>query len=195
MVIHPEGILCLASPHSNVIRREECWGRKDFLAPVWIWPSGRLGSTCLPSYYFWSWDWWDHLPFPSPGLSKQRLNQSHLHHSSIPLLTLFPCFPVISQRQPCRQEWDTKENPQPALGWARAVPWDSAVSVDSLGGGPRQHHHLASCTPLDSLEKWNCMLSPISREVWTMWLWFTNVTVSGNKRLLLWSKIVNHCQM
>lgn len=144
---------------------------------------------------FWSWDWWDHLPFSSAGLSKQTLNQSHLLHGSIPLLTLFPCFLVVSQRQPCRQEWGRTENPKL---WDELVPYlgaKNAASVDSLGGGPRQHHHLASCTPLDSLEKWNRMLLPISREVWTTWLWYTNVTVSGNKGLFLWSKIVSQCQM
>lgn len=79
---------------------------------------------------FWSWDWWDHLPFPSAGLSKQTLNQSHLLHGSIPLLTLFPCFLVVSQRQPCRQEWGRTENPKL---WDELVPY---LGLSSTCGFP-----------------------------------------------------------
>lgn len=56
--------------------------------------------------------------------------------------------------------------------WDELVPYLGTQQYlwISLGGGPRQHHHLASCTPLESLEKWNRMLLPISTEVWIMWL-------------------------
>lgn len=111
-------------------RNAEGGRTSQILSECAIWPSGDLGSTCLPSYY-WSWNWWDHLPFPGPG-SKQRLNQLHLLHGSILLLTFFPCFSSCISKTAMQTGVRQDREPTASFG----MSWCPTLGLSSICGFP-----------------------------------------------------------